>query len=610
MSVRKRHKSIIKQGESQPVASPLEQFTLGLIGFGWMMRWLTITEGATTGETLLVCLVWLIAGSLVCWLEYRATATSSEGGDAAKDATRFSIDLLKGGLILIVLGHLLGFGWLWLQGGQLRFALNLCWEWIGLLATFLALRWLIRQRGQLKEFYLLLLASAIPFACVGLWQHYVWYENASQEYLQHKTVYLELNALDPAQWSSQQQQQYLAVQDYFQQQGVPLETTAIESWENRLLASKEPLGFFALTNSFAALLLFLIGVWLAAGLRDHQKKIELKQGLSFKSICWWGTVLLLVYVLILTKSRTAWLALLFTLGLFALTRWSRRWWYASTGVIVGTGLLIAIAMMTGALDSEVLSEAPRSVQYRWIYWKTTLQMLSHSPLVGVGPGNFRTNYLQYKPAGASEEIADPHQFLLDLWANGGLLALLGLVMIALYLFRSYRRAHDAQSLKAAESLGAFLQTPVAESNFEFSSLFIGGLSAFICMGLIHRLNYAKFEWVLFFSAMGVLLVAFFLKKYGQAFLEQLNRRLPQLSEWILLLLLVHFSASGGIEMPALVQILLLLLALVPGTMKSWNLRINTRNLYLAGCFSGSCCRLCSTDSVASRAAIIPIPGAG
>ena len=48
--------------------------------------------------------------------------------------------------------------------------------------------------------------------------------------------------------------------------------------------------------------------------------------------------------------------------------------------------------------------------------------------LGVGPGNFAGPYLKYKLPQASEEIVDPHNLFLEVWAAGGFLAFLCLVL--------------------------------------------------------------------------------------------------------------------------------------------------------------------------------------
>src|SRR3990170_3588062 len=91
--------------------------------------------------------------------------------------------------------------------------------------------------------------------------------------------------------------------------------------------------------------------------------------------------------------------------------------------------MFGVAAASGGLDIQVISEAPKSLRYRVQYWCGAAAVLRESPvalLFGTGPGNFRQHYLRHKLAESSEEIADPHNFLLDVWASGGMIAVAGL----------------------------------------------------------------------------------------------------------------------------------------------------------------------------------------
>src|SRR5205085_6033684 len=84
-------------------------------------------------------------------------------------------------------------------------------------------------------------------------------------------------------------------------------------------------------------------------------------------------------------------------------------------------------------------ESTKSLRYRFEYWSSTWEMLLETPrnwLMGVGPGNFRQNYLPFKLPQSSEEIADPHNLVLDVWANGGLMAVGGLAGVCFAGIRS------------------------------------------------------------------------------------------------------------------------------------------------------------------------------
>src|SRR5687768_5897865 len=95
--------------------------------------------------------------------------------------------------------------------------------------------------------------------------------------------------------------------------------------------------------------------------------------------------------LLLTKSRTAYLATAAGLALVALygrpSGWRLDWKLpaALAGIMVVLGLA---AVYFGGLDAQVLSESPKSVLYRLEYWQATAAMIADQPLFGCGPGNF------------------------------------------------------------------------------------------------------------------------------------------------------------------------------------------------------------------------------
>jgi hypothetical protein len=94
---------------------------------------------------------------------------------------------------------------------------------------------------------------------------------------------------------------------------------------------------------------------------------------------------------------------------------------------------------TGRLDREVLTQSNMSMRYRWEYWQGAWGVITEGASslgkalgasnfwAGVGPGNFAHQYLLYKLPQASEEIQDPHNLFLEVWATAGFWALTALL---------------------------------------------------------------------------------------------------------------------------------------------------------------------------------------
>ena len=73
-------------------------------------------------------------------------------------------------------------------------------------------------------------------------------------------------------------------------------------------------------------------------------------------------------------------------------------------------------------------------------------MIAAHPWLGCGPGNFQEAYTLYKLPEASEEIADPHNFLLEVWATAGTPAAVGLLaVLGCFAFAAWQLAPMARS---------------------------------------------------------------------------------------------------------------------------------------------------------------------
>jgi O-antigen ligase len=137
----------------------------------------------------------------------------------------------------------------------------------------------------------------------------------------------------------------------------------------------------------------------------------------------------LAVALFLTHSRGAALALVLVGAAVAL--WFGRgflrrhlaWAAAALVLLAGAGVLVS--RMT---SEDTAKRAPaQSLGLRLNYWRATWGMVRDHPWLGVGPGNYSRYYPRYMvPTAVNEKISDPHNFVLDVWANAGVLALAGL----------------------------------------------------------------------------------------------------------------------------------------------------------------------------------------
>ena len=289
------------------------------------------------------------------------------------------------------------FAALWMaRFGQPRAALNQLWLWLSFAACFFLARQLLRTPAECRAVAAVIVAMSVGLSAHGYYQYFYQlprtraaYEGNLDEALQKAGVY--------APPGSPQRRQFLD-----------------------RLRSPEPVATFSLTNSLAGFL--SLGLVLAAGIAVTSWEaavlrpwLGLAAGVSLTAIsgCW-----------ILTKSRTAWLATLLGLALLVQVAWPTRrgrprWRLVACGLAAAV-LAAGFGIAAGGLDALVVTEAWKSFSYRIQYWQSTIALVRAHPWLGCGPGNFQQYYTAFKLPEASETVADPHNFLLEVAATTGL----------------------------------------------------------------------------------------------------------------------------------------------------------------------------------------------
>lgn len=313
-------------------------------------------------------------------------------------------------------------GWLWLStlAASYRFgAIIMAWEWTGVafVCLFLAQA---SDASIRRSIAALVMGLVIGQSLLAWWQVGVTFPELRRMYQRQ----------DPALVK--------AMQDEL---GVAPDSPEAISLQSRLLHSTEPYGTFGLPNSLAGfLVLGLPAVAAAAWKRTAGGPARIVAA---------AALVLVASALALTKSRSAWLAVL-AIGIGS-AWWLgraivRRHWRILAGTLAFLAFLVAVLAGVGLMDRLVLTEATKSLSYRGEWWQASLGILADRPIVGVGLGNFGDHYLQHKLPFSSEEIRDPHNFLLELWCTAGLPALVAyLAALAGALRMSWQTVSTAET---------------------------------------------------------------------------------------------------------------------------------------------------------------------
>ncbi|GAB5403328.1 MAG: hypothetical protein Aurels2KO_15590 [Aureliella sp.] len=265
-----------------------------------------------------------------------------------------------------------------------------CWHAIALGATYYTARLVVYDTQSRAIVLSILAAGCIALSVHAIYQTTVDFPANRAAYEADPEGFLKKNNID-----------------------APAGSPTRKRLEDRFLESKEPFATFALANSLAVLL--SCGLVLLTGClvsRDSDTT-------QWRIVALAVAIVLVLGAWFLTKSRTAYVGIFAGLAYWFLLAKTNN---SSSQLISRLRIAMAVCAVAfiGAFvwfmknDSLVLSETFYSLRFRLEYWYATAQMIFEYPLSGVGLGNFQDYYPAYKLEQASETIADPHNWFLDI----------------------------------------------------------------------------------------------------------------------------------------------------------------------------------------------------
>ncbi len=221
------------------------------------------------------------------------------------------------------------------------------------------------------------------------------------------------------------------------------ETLSVVGRLFRAAYGRQALGTFQQVNVTAS--------WLATGLSvlmaivfGHRKKQLYGRHIAI-SVLASGMLAILSCSLVLTASRVGWLAggLCYLISAVCAIRSVK----AHT-LSYSNGLILLLAPVVGVIAGMVFIDRPltqaiahtSSNTQRLLTLRVTWQMIMLHPLSGWGLGSFRNTFqnymaLNFSPNPSAELMGHPHNELLYVWFEGGLVALAGFLLIAYAILR-------------------------------------------------------------------------------------------------------------------------------------------------------------------------------
>jgi len=455
-----------------------------------------------------------------------------------------------------------------LHAAERRPAIAMAWEWGGLGLLYFLARNLPRTRAESATLAGALVATAVAVSAYGFYQVGVEFAGLRSRFLSRPDlVYAQL--------------------------GIAPGSPGAEALKQRLMESNEPFSTFALANSLAGFLVGPMALALAVALENLRKEGRGSRAVALGMAAIPGLAILAC--LLLTKSRSAWVGLSAALVVLA---WRSRGVVAprvlaASGLALAVliGALVAAGLATKQLDREVLTQSTRSFRFRWEYWVGTWGVITGAPSPyastglaelpggpdpadasrssrpfwsGLGPANFAGPYLAHKLPEASEEIQDPHNMVLQVWAEAGIFAAIALLAaIGIGLREMLGPARPAPADEAADPIrtdhaGRPMSDPTAPPRGSGWLLAMAGLG-WIAVWVLGKLNpVTQGDLLARWLVLGAAWVT------AVALGATLWRRLPIPSAGLgvaVLAVAINLLAAGGIGIPSVAMSLWFLLAI-------------------------------------------------
>jgi hypothetical protein len=481
--------------------------------------------------SLVLTLLWFVAA--IGWAGWRAWS-----------GERWNGSVVEFGLIGVS-------GLMWLSAGVAAHykhpAFLVASEWVVLVIAFGLVRQLARTASDERELLAALVASAVSISAFALYQYTVEFPAIRQTYGGNMEALLEAMAAE--------------------------NVVANPELLQRRLLDDNVFGTYSHPNSLAGYLALLLPAAIGWTLQARGER-KARWPISF-FLAAAGSVLVGL-ALWLTHSRGAMLGSAFV-GLAVLALYGRRSITARKtlllSVLAVAVLTVLFLLPTGYLAYGITKFWESSAK-RSDYWIATWSMIRDHPWFGVGPGNFGRLYPSYMLPRAYEQVKDPHNFLLEMWATGGLFALL-VLLITLGLFfrriwpvlRSPWKESESDSARpmspegiAHPGLRSALRAPRSTfwTGWEF---YVGGMVGLVLGFVLRALNQSPEEVVLegaYSACRSLVWFAAFALFYSMPWS---GASLALALTAGVTALLINLLFSGGIALPSVAQPLWIVAAL-------------------------------------------------
>jgi O-antigen ligase len=151
------------------------------------------------------------------------------------------------------------------------------------------------------------------------------------------------------------------------------------------------------------------------------------------------SLVIIAIALYFTFSYAAWLAILVAAGLIGFLQ--KRTGTPSKNIkwiIVGMIIIMFWQLGTVKMHNLIHLTERSSLASRIMIWRSAGVMIGNNPIMGIGPGNFQSEYLAYQkyfPPYLEWAVPEPHNLFLALWLQAGIIGLVGFLALMFIWFK-------------------------------------------------------------------------------------------------------------------------------------------------------------------------------
>jgi len=175
-----------------------------------------------------------------------------------------------------------------------------------------------------------------------------------------------------------------------------------------------------------------VGIYLMHKARNNQTILQYSLLVS--------SLALIMTALFLTKSYSAWIAVVFAYPILMLFSKSGLFRYLGR---VGIFIFIFSLLLSTQIGTEKFLAATHisersSLASRVMIWKSAVKIIGDNPLWGIGPGMFQEKYLAYQkyfPPYLEWAVPQPHNLYFAFWLQAGIFGLFGFFLLIISAFR-------------------------------------------------------------------------------------------------------------------------------------------------------------------------------